>query len=296
VKEGYVFLGWYDNANGTGTALKSLPVGYKGTVYALWREAKVVWELNGGKVYEEKTTTTGGTSATVEVPTNDSLWQAFKPYYNTFYSLNRADQTIENVASFAAAYMYKIMTDASSEYKWLGDYINSVATAQGFTLAEDEASWRWHAWAFFNASQHTTWPQTADFTEAGKPEKWGPAYQAAHGGTTTGGTTTTTKVEVTLPSKITGAPYTIPTPEKDGAEFLGWYDTNDTSGNKLTVLPVGYDGTVYAIWKANGPTTDVENIRPALDMDAPMYDVLGRQVDATYRGIIIQNGNKYLLR
>jgi uncharacterized repeat protein (TIGR02543 family) len=142
VKEGYIFLGWYDNAAGTGTALKSLPVGYKGTVYALWREAKVVWELNGGKVYEEKTTTSGGTSTAVEVPTNDSLWQAFKPYYNTFYSLNRADQTIENVASFAAAYMYKIMTDASSEYKWLGDYINSVATAQDYTLGEDEANWR----------------------------------------------------------------------------------------------------------------------------------------------------------
>ena len=296
VKEGYVFLGWYDNAAGTGTALTSLPVGYKGTVYALWREAKVVWELNGGKVYEEKTTTTGGTSATVEVPTNDSLWNAFKPYYNTFYNLNRADQTIENVASFAAAYMYKIMTDASSEYKWLGDYVNSVATAQGYTLGEDESLWRWHVSSFFNATQHTTWPQTADFSEAGKPEKWGPAYQAAHGGSTTGGTTTTTKVEVTLPSKITGAPYTIPTPEKENATFVGWYDTNDTSGNKLTVLPVGYDGTVYAIWKENGPTTDVENIRPALDMDAPMYDVLGRQVDATYRGIIIQNGNKYLLR
>jgi hypothetical protein len=44
-------------------------------------------------------------------------------------------------------------------------------------------------------------------------------------------------------------------------------------------------------------STDVEQVvRPALDMDAPMYDVLGRRVDATYRGIIIQNGNKYLLR
>ena len=44
-------------------------------------------------------------------------------------------------------------------------------------------------------------------------------------------------------------------------------------------------------------STDVEQVvRPALDLDAPMYDVLGRQVDATYRGIIIQNGNKYLLR
>ena len=296
VKEGYVFLGWYDNAAGTGTALTSLPVGYKGTVYAIWREAKVTWVLNGGKVYEEKTTTTGGTSATVEVPTNDSLWAAFKPYYNTYYNLNRADQTIENVASFAAAKMYEILTDEKSEYKWLGDYILSVATAQGYTLGEVEANWRWHADSFFNCRVRTDWPATADFTEAGKPEKWGPAYQAAHGGTTTGGTTTTTKVEVTLPSKITGAPYTIPTPEKENATFVGWYDTNDTTGTKLTVLPVGYDGTVYAIWKENGPTTGVENVRPALDMDAPMYDVLGRRVDATYRGIIIQNGNKYLLR
>ena len=296
VKEGYVFLGWYDNAAGTGTALTSLPVGYKGTVYALWREAKVVWVLNGGKVYEEKTTTTGGTSTTVEVPTNDSLWAAFKPYYNTYYNLNRADQTIENVASFAAAKMYEILTDEKSEYKWLGDYILSVATAQGYTLGEAEANWRWHADSFFNCRVRTDWPATADFSEAGKPEKWGPAYQAAHGGSSTGGTTTTTKVEVTLPSKITGAPYTIPTPEKENATFVGWYDTNDTTGTKLTVLPVGYDGTVYAIWKENGPTTGVENVRPALDMDAPMYDVLGRRVDATYRGIIIQNGNKYLLR
>ena len=101
-----------------------------------------------------------------------------------------------------------------------------------------------------------------------------------------------------MPSKITGAPYTIPTPEKENATFLGWYDTNDTTGNKLTVLPVGYDGTVYAIWKDNnqGPTTGVENVRQELDFNAPMYDILGRQVDATYRGIVIQNGNKYLLR
>ena len=300
-KTGYVFLGWYDNANGTGTALTSLSVGYKGTVYAIWREAKVTWELNGGKVYKETTTTTGGSTSNVTVPTNDSLWTAFKPYYNTFYGLNRADQTIENVASFAAAYMYKIMTDASSEYKWLGDYINSVATAQGYTLGEDEASWRWHAWAFFNAAQHTTWPTTADFSTAGKPAAWGPAYVAAKGGTTTGGTTTTTKTEVTFPGKITTA-YTLPTAEagyifeKAGATFVGWYDTNNTTGNKLTVLPVGYDGTVYAIWSDN-TTTDVENVvRPTLDINAPMYDLLGRQVDATYRGIIIQNGNKYLLR
>jgi uncharacterized protein YjdB len=33
-----------------------------------------------------------------------------------------------------------------------------------------------------------------------------------------------------------------------------------------------------------------------LDMNAPMYDVMGRQVDNSYRGIVIQNGKKYLVK
>ena len=45
------------------------------------------------------------------------------------------------------------------------------------------------------------------------------------------------------------------------------------------------------------PETAVENVKPAvLDRNAPMYDVLGRQVDKTYRGIVIQNGQAYLVR
>ena len=94
----------------------------------------------------------------------------------------------------------------------------------------------------------------------------------------------------------TGSAYTIPTPVKDGDTFIGWYENNNATGAALTVLPVGYKGTVYAIWKSMNVGTSLENVRPALDINAPMYDVLGRQVDATYRGIIIQNGHKYLLR
>ena len=33
---------------------------------------------------------------------------------------------------------------------------------------------------------------------------------------------------------------------------------------------------------------------PKLDVDAPMYDLLGRQVGQDYRGIVIQNGRKYI--
>ena len=298
-KDGYVFVGWYDNAKGEGTALKSLPVGFKGTVYAIWREAKVTWVLNGGKVVKEVTTTVPGKD--VEVPTNDSLWNAFKPYYNEYYGLSRADQPITNVSTFAAAKMCEIMTKDDSKWKWLGDYVAKVSEEQGISLTNDpaadgmEASWRYAVHNFFNCAPfRDSWPKAADFSTAGKPEAWGGAYQKAHGGTQT--ETKTEYVEVELPSKITAA-YTIPTPVKDGDEFLGWYDTNDNTGTKLTVLPVGYDGTVYAIWKSMLTPTSVENVvRPVLDINAPMYDIMGRQVDETYRGIIIQNGHKYLLR
>ena len=47
-----------------------------------------------------------------------------------------------------------------------------------------------------------------------------------------------------------------------------------------------------------GTPSSVEDIKreTGLDLNAPMYDVVGRQVDKNYRGIIIQNGNKYLLK
>ena len=41
--------------------------------------------------------------------------------------------------------------------------------------------------------------------------------------------------------------------------------------------------------------TGVENVTVELDLNAPMYDVLGRQVDKTYRGIVIQNGQAFLI-
>lgn len=42
----------------------------------------------------------------------------------------------------------------------------------------------------------------------------------------------------------------------------------------------------------------IENVTAqpaALDLSAPMYNTLGQPVDATFRGIVIQNGHKYLL-
>ncbi len=120
------------------------------------------------------------------VPTNEELWEAFKPYYNTYYGLERADQPITNVSTFASAKMQEIMTDEASDYKWLGDYVLSVATAAGVELSTDmaaanEGGWRWAVHAFFNAAEGQHGAAGIDFTEAGKPEAWGPAYLAAQG-------------------------------------------------------------------------------------------------------------------
>ena len=63
-----------------------------------------------------------------------------------------------------------------------------------------------------------------------------------------------------------------------------------------TITVTTTDGGLTATCAVTVKLTDgVLNIR-ILDVDAPMYDILGRQVDNTYKGIVIQNGNKYLLR
>ena len=306
VKDGADFLGWYDTNDVTGTKLTVLPVGYDGTVYAVWSDAKeadVEWVLNGGKVVKEVTTTTPG--GTVKVPTQEELWTSYKEAagitaLGTLDEIRTAGEgqphNSGDTPCGCRVICAKLTATAvqtafgKEEWKWLQTYIMSVQT----DLTDDltAAAWRYAIAAFFLQSQHTAWPASADFSTAGKPEAWGPAYQKANGGTSS--ETTTELVEVELPKWITTA-YTIPTPIKENDTFIGWYDNNNGTGDALTVLPVGYKGTVYAIWKSN-VSTGVENVCPVLDINAPMYDVLGRQVDANYRGIIIQNGNKYMLR
>ena len=60
----------------------------------------------------------------------------------------------------------------------------------------------------------------------------------------------------------------------------------------VTTVDGGFNAScVVSVEVASG----VANIY-VLDVNAPMYDVLGRQVDKSYRGIVIQNGKKFVLR
>ena len=222
----------------------------------------ITYELNGGEF------------PAVVVPTNAELWEAFKPYYNEYYGLARADQPIDKVTTFASAKMQEIMTDEASEYKWLGDYVQSVATAAGVPLSTDMASanesgWRWAVHAFFNAAAGQYGAAGIDFTEAGKPENWGAAYEAEYG--------------VVLPTEPVAEDYVLPTPTKEGYTFVGWYDNAEGTGEPYKVIPAGWAGTLYAIWKQD-TTTALDNIA-----------VEGKAVKAIINGqlIIIKNGVQY---
>ena len=245
------------------------PIAFDLTISGTLPVEKIAYELNGGAFPE------------VKVPTNAELWEAFKPYYNEYYLANgklttpRADQPIDKVSTFASAYMQQIMTDEASEYKWLGDYVLSVATAAGVTLSTDMASanesgWRWAVHAFFNAAAGQYGAAGIDFTEAGKPEAWGAAYLAEYG--------------VVLPTEPVDAPYTLPTPVKEGYKFVGWYDNAEGTGEAYTVIPAGWSGTLYAIWEAEGPATALDNIA-----------IEGKVVKTIINGqlIIIKNGVQY---
>lgn len=56
-----------------------------------------------------------------------------------------------------------------------------------------------------------------------------------------------------------------------------------------------YEGTLN-IYTDEDYYEAIETAYPPLDSNAPMYDILGRRVGKNYHGVVLQEGNKYLLR
>ncbi|MBQ7258768.1 MAG: hypothetical protein IJS57_02365 [Paludibacteraceae bacterium] len=71
----------------------------------------------------------------------------------------------------------------------------------------------------------------------------------------------------------------------------GYITCDDNNTYNFTyngVMPFYEDTEYYS-------TEGIETV-PAMDRHAPLYDVLGRKVNDTYKGIVIQNGYKYVLK
>ena len=209
----------------------------------------VTYVLNGGVVES--------------VPTNEELWASFKKASTDLATLG----TLEEIATqttpckvictkLEATEVQEAFNNAN--WTWLKEYIarvqnaqkgNAVATSTVPELTDDltAATWRYAIAAFFLQTQYTAWPYSADFTTAGKPEAWGPAYP-------NGGTGDLETSLYTLPDFIDEL-FTLPTASSNPRiyhpneyTFAGWIDS---IGNLIETLHENYRGIVYAQWGAD---------------------------------------------
>ena len=261
--------------------------------------------LNGGKFPESDPNATeitwvlnGGVLKTIAAPTNEELWENWKPDYVSFYENLYGDQFIGSedramndvlgftwINSIGKGLAAEFMTQ-SADWKWLKDYMLAEAEAQDKTIESDN-HWRYNLYSFFNCDNAAyrvdgyCAGSTVDFTEAGKPDVWGQYYPNAG------------ETDMQLPDQVTET-YVLPTPtHPKGYEFLGWYTTATITGEAVVAIPAGWKGTLYAHWEE--PTTGIVNIDT--DNSVKVYDAFGRfvgnNIDNLSHGlyVIVQGGN-----
>ena len=313
-------------------------------------------------IYPRGTKSAPAKAASATVPTQEELWASYK----TAAGLSGLG-TLSEIASQAtpckvictkltATEVQKAFSNSS--WTWMKDYIaevqnaqkgNAVAASTVPELTEDltAAAWRYSIAAFFLQTQYTAWPYSADFTTAGQPSAWGPAYLGEETGSgnngddnggDTGSTTTSntpapeylkavvygnscrmdgwgdlsTKtiaiyaydrfgveheaafyegnevyeprvaikwelnggtIDIDLPTYVTER-YILPIPTREGYDFDCWRSVKTSRGQKITEIPAGWEGTLYAFWKKS--STDITNILWSEHME--VYDIMGRLV------------------
>ena len=234
-KEGYKFLGWYDNEACTGTPVTKVDQNYKGTLYAKWVLDGIVYELNGG-VWNEYGWNNKSDMFAV------CMAEAGVTGLASLDDLKAAGTaSLTTICTPLNATKCQVILD-SEKWEWLEQYIMSVQNPQkgtivgGGAIAEliantADAGWRFAIAAFFLEMQNTAWPRTADFSEAGKDAAYIPAWGQSYGN----------------PEHPTEE-VTLVAPYKPRYNFEGWYDNAECAGTAITTVDENYAGTLYAKW------------------------------------------------
>lgn len=203
---------------------------------------------------------------------NADLWALFMAYFNDYnitkYSVKdsyiRSAQSINDAlifidGTYAINYIQEFMTNQNSQMKWLGDYMLSIATAQGKTIST-ATDWRANVCAFFKRESKPTngsggyvsgYGTSADFTEYGQPTHWHHYYtehvsKLSPTVTYEDGVLAISIGELNHITGHTSTPYpTWYNCNVDG-KLLGWYYEGDNT--KSIVHNAYQDGALFATW------------------------------------------------
>ena len=196
--------------------------------------AAVTYELNGGVTNDDNWLN------------KSDMWEGFKAdagiTLGTLDEVKAMGDPYGAICTPLGASQCQAILD-NAKWDWLEAYIMEVQNADLTTpatqLAEgvSSAGWRYAMAAFFVEGQRAAWPKSADFSAAGKPEAFIPAWKHAFAN----------------PTEPTGE-WVLNAPYYEGMTFDGWYAAADFSGEKVTVINAETTGTLYAKWIEYVPT------------------------------------------
>ncbi|MBQ3001302.1 MAG: InlB B-repeat-containing protein [Bacilli bacterium] len=239
-KDGYRFLGWYLNAEFSGSAIVKTSTAYKNdiTIYAKWEEVMplVTYELNGGNW-----SYTTREEMVADFLNDAKAWGGVSA--NIDGMVQGAGKTQVGFANkFSAIYGFFGDARYASKWAWLKAYIINVtsnATSKSSLQKGDEAFWRYSLGAFLFKEHRNTYPISEDFTKE----------KAANGFWDTLSEYEICEFDITETNNVPK------TPVKIYYIFDGWYDNPEFTGEKVTSFTT--DITLYAKWIEETPVSDI---------------------------------------
>ena len=268
-REGFDFLGWFDNAELTGEAVKEIAAGSEGDkeFYAKWAEKVVEPPLEGE--FEITYELNGGQWPTDKIDTYEEFREAILSDFEAYFSklagkevkINREsentdpDNTKWHVTDFmGVSYLYRDNIEAffttdevyAAKWGWLFDRLK----ADGI---EADA-----AWSGYRSTVLRGW--THGFIYQTKYDKWPKGHDYSSNTFDTFADQVNISIEYPGESKYDSREgLVLATPSKEGHKFAGWYLEEDFSGTALTEIKVGTTGNLklYAKFLTEGSALEV---------------------------------------
>ena len=259
-KNGYKFLGWYETEDFTGSSTAGIESGSFGdkTLYAKWETVSytISYVLNGGENSSENRTeyTIESDSITLASPSKNGA--TFLGWYETEnFSGNKISSIPKGSVGNKSFYAKWNFITYSISYELNGG-TNVAGNPTSYTTNSDTVSILnpTRSGYFFEG-----WYKTSDFS--GNPvseiesgsfgnvslyAKWKAISYTISYVLNGGENSSENRSEYTIESNSIA----LASPSKTGATFLGWYETENFSGSKISSIPKGSMGnkTFYAKW------------------------------------------------